>query len=282
MALDPQVVPIKLDKLDTKHDERWIMPGDLVLSQNLRYDRWPRLLKRNGYQQLSAAAGGSELANFKTQLLLGTGSEAFGYSASGLVDKGALEAFSISAKAVRRDANLQTTQDNAIHPFGITVYTWETTASGIGAQYSVVDNTNGQTIVSAISLGATAIKPKALVLGIYVIVLFIDTSTNNLRFIAIPAANPTNPTTVANLATDANASNIYDAAVLMGAGGSLVFAYHNAIGGTTSVSVRLLTTGIVVSSATLPNTGTDVPTNCLGVFIDTGGNVWISYWQGTS
>jgi hypothetical protein len=114
------------------------------------------------------------LASYKSQLLLGTGAEAFSYAASGLVDKGVLEILTVSARAVRRDAYAQSdagfrgapARDHRLHLGEL---------AG-GSQYSVFDTATGQPIVSGVSLGATAFKPKALAIGQYVVIVFYDTS----------------------------------------------------------------------------------------------------------
>jgi hypothetical protein len=151
VALVPSKVPVRLGKLDTKTDDRWGIPGNLTASQNLIFDNWPKLRKRNGYAQITKAAAGAMLASYKSQLLLGSGAEAFSYATSGLVDKGVLESLTVGARAVRRDAYAESVPDSAVHPLGITVYTWESSVGG--AQYSVFDTATGQPIVSGVSLG---------------------------------------------------------------------------------------------------------------------------------
>jgi len=280
LALVPRSVPLKLGKLDTKTDPRWVLAGDLVASQNLRFDAWPKLNKRYGYSQIGAAPAGAQLATYKSQLLLGTGAEAYSFATSGLVDKGVLEALTVSARPVRRDTYVETTPDSAVNPNGITVYTWETNASGVAAQYSVFDTATGQPIVSGVSLGATASKPKPLAIGNYVVILYYDTSSNHLRFIAIPTATPASPTAAADFATDPATSQIFDATVIGGLQGQIVCTYANS-GGSNKISLKALTPQLVVGSELIPTT-TEVFTTCCTVFADAAQNVWVAYYSGSA
>lgn len=280
VPLNAVPVPLKVGRLDTKTDDRWAMPGDLVSLQNVVLDNWPKLRKRPGNAQLAQAAAGAQLTTFKSQALLGTGGEAFSYSAAGLIDKGVLESLSVSALPARRDAFVETTPDSAVHPFGITVYTWESTQSGAPAQYSVFDTATGQPIVSAVSLGANASKPKALAIGQYVVIVWVDTSTNHIRFTAIPVSTPTTPNAPADFAIDSNATSVFDCTVIGGLQGQLFLAYANNAG-SNKITLKFLTATLVVSSATIPVTA-EVFTTCTSIFGDASQNVWVAYYSGSA
>jgi hypothetical protein len=266
-------VPLVFKSLNTKTDPRTLLVGDMVSLNNCILDAYPALQKRNGYQQLGASASaGSQIVPFKTQLLLGTGQEAYGYSDTGLVDKGALEAMTVSAKPVRRDAYTQSTVDSAIHPAGISVYTWETT--GGGAQYGVYANDTGQPIIAAVTISSTAVKPKPLVLGPYVVVIYYDTGDSHIRYIAIPAVTPGAPTAATDLATDPNTTPVFDATII---GTNLFLLYANSAG-SDEISVLYMTPALVISSEVTPTT-TDVITTCCAIFGDQSQNVWIAYYE---
>jgi hypothetical protein len=276
-------VPLVFKSLNTKMDSRHLVIGDLIALRNVALDNWPKLNKRNGHKQLTAAAAGSSLNPFKREVLLGTGAEAFSYAAattSNLVDKGVLEAMTVSARPVRRDAYNQTTPDSAVHPLGITVYTWETTAAGIGAQYAVFDTVTGQPIVTGVGLGSTAVKPKALALGANVVILFYDTATNHIRYIVVPALNPTTPSIATDFAIDPATTQIFDATVIGGLYGSLFLVYANN-GGANKITLRYLTAQAVLSATLVPTTA-EAFTTCCSVFGDSSNRVWVAYYNGSA
>lgn len=281
-------VPLKLGALNTKTDPRWVVPGDLVSARNIIFDAWPKLKKRNGYQKIataslleagnaSSATAGAQLVSFKNQLLSGSGLEAYSYAASSMIDKGILESMTVSARAVRRDAYSQSTVDSAVHPSGgISVYTWETTAGG--AQYAVHDTATGQPILAGAQISVGAVKPKPLVIGNYVVVVYYDTTVNHIRYFAVPVAAPT---TIVNAATDfatnPATSALFDAAVI---GGALFLGYANNAG-SNKITLKYLTAALVVSAATVPVTSEAINT-CCTVFGDIQGNVWMGFYDGAS
>lgn len=277
MALVSRTVPVKLGRLDTKVDPRWALAGDLVSSENLQFDSWPKLRKRNGFAQAAAATSGEQLVTYKAnQLLLGTGLEALSYSpaAAGLVDRGVLEALTVSARPVRRDAYVETIPDSAVHPSGITVYTWETSAGG--SQYSVFDSASGQPIVNATSLGVNAAKPKPIAIGNYVVILYYDTGPNHLKYIAIPVTTPGSPTAPADFATNPNTNQVFDATAIAG---QVYVAYaNNAVAN--KISLKLLTSTLVLGAEFTPTSITEEFQTCCAVFGDSSGQrVWLAYFN---
>ncbi len=279
MPLAAQVVPVSLRRLDSKTDEHDLPMGDLSVLENVRFDVPGKFLKRFGFGAIGQASAAAQLAAYKAQLLVATGSKAYSLAASGaLIDKGLLESLSVSALPARRDAYVQTTPDSAVHPQGVTVYTWETSAGG--AQYSVFDTATAQPIVAGVSLGGTASKPKALAFGPNVIVLFYDTSTDRLRFVAIPAANPTAPTAAADFTIDPATTQIFDATVVGGLNGLLVVAYANN-GVANKISLRAMTAALAIGAEVTPMTA-EAFTTCCTVFGDSAQNVWVAYYTGTA
>jgi hypothetical protein len=281
MALQPQVVPVSLGRLDSKIDEHDLPIGDMAVLENVRFDTPGKLLKRYGFDTvLGQVPAGSLLAPFKQQLLVGSGTEAYSLAAgsSSLVDKGVLESMSLSALPVRRDAYMQTTPDSAVHPGGITVYTWETSAGG--SQYAIFDSTTGQPVVSGQQLGTAASRPKPFALGPYVVIIFYEASLTHLQYIAIQASTlaTTAPT---DLATDPSTLNVWDATVVGGvASGSLVLTYLNNAG-SNKITLKYLTAGLVLSAATVPVT-TETYQTCVAIFGDTSNQVWVAYYSSSN
>jgi hypothetical protein len=274
--LTPQTVPVVLAQgVDSKTDSRSVVPGKLVRLQNARLTNPGRIRKRFGYDQIGAAPAGSVLASHKGQLFVGTGAEAYSYAASGLVDKGVLESLGVSVLPVRRDAYTQATPDCAVHPLGVSVYTWETSAGG--AQYAVFDTATGQPIVSGVALGTTAARPKPIVLGNYVVVVYYETASNLLSFVAIPAAAPLSPHAPATFAANPHTSKVFDAAPI---GDRLFLAYRNNSGGASQLSLRYLTTTLTASNEVTISATVGA---CLGIFgNDTDRDVWVAYYDGSA
>lgn len=277
MALVSRTIPVKLGKLDSKTDSRFLLAGDLVASANLAFDNWPKLRKRNGFAQLNAAPAGARLATYKSQLLLGTGAEAFSQAASGLIDKGVLEDITVSALPVRRDAYVETVPDSAVHPAGISVYTWESSV-GFG-QYSVFDTATGQPIVAGVSLG-NVVRIKALAIGSYVVIFYFDNGSSHLKFIAIPVATPSAPTAPVDFATDIAGTHIYDATAVGGLSGQIVVVYQNN-GGSNKITLKPLSPRLVVGAALVPTTAEAINT-CCSIFADSSQNIWVAYYTGSA
>ena len=273
MALLPQILPLQFGKLDTKTDSRFLVPGGLVALRNIRYDSFPKLLKRWGTATFYAAAAGRMLAHFKNQLFLGTGAEAYSIAATGSLDKGMLEAVTLLAQPVVRNAYYQQSPDVAVHPNGITVYTYESNEAGsLVSRYSVFDTATQQPIAVNVLISATGVRPKPLCIGNWVAIVYVDTSTSHVRYLAIPVASPTSPTSPADLATDSQASPVFDATVIGGLQGLVYVAYANAGG---SIAVCGLSAGLAVAPPTVLFNA--VPT-VLSIWQDAALNLWLCYY----
>lgn len=277
MALQAQVVPVKITGFDTKGDDRWHVPGELTMLRNARYDNDPQIEKRWGYAQTAKASAGALLAAYKNQLLIGTGSDAQSYTASGLIAKGVLESMSVHAQPVVRNGYAQQTPDSAVHSLGVTVYTYESIEAGATiARYSVFDTATAQPIVTGVSLGAGTSRPKPLAIGNYVVVVFFDGGTSHLRWISIPAANPTAPSAAADLAIDSNAAPVYDATVIGGPQGQLFVAYATNAG---KIAITFMTSALVVGAEVQPITAAP---GCLAIFGGVAQRVWLAWYAGTT
>lgn len=279
MPLVEQKIPLVFRGLDTKTDPRHQVVGDLVTLQNVRLDAYPKLLKRYGYGPLVAADSGSLLAAYKNQLLIGTGSEAESYTSRGtLVDKGVLESLSLSVQPAVRNAYTQQTCDMAVHSAGITVYTSESIEAGSTvSRYSVFDSATQQPIVSNALVAANALRPKPFALGNYVVIIYFDSVSTDLRQIAIPVVSPSSPLAASDLANDPQtAPVVYDATLIAG---TLYLAYVTTTG---KIAVTTLSPALVAGSEAQLITVTDPTTATLGIFGDTSDNVWIGFGRFTS
>lgn len=226
MALTPNKIPVQFRGLETKLDPRQAVVGDLVLLENVRFDNPPRLNKRYGSRRLTKASAGRQLATFKREVLVGTGFRLMSYSQNGLVDKGVLESFTISSQPIARNVYTQQMPDSAVHSGGIAVFAWESIEGGSTvSRYTVFDSITRQPVVSNVSLGSTAVKPKVLSLGNYVVILYMDSGSGAIRYISIPANDPTRPSAAVDFASNANKTlQLFDATVC---DGKLYLVYLN-------------------------------------------------------
>ncbi len=285
MALEKQVITLSLRQgLDTKSDPKQVISGRLVVLENGVLTKLGAVQKRPGSDALSQSVAGSGsigsariLAAYKNQSLLGTGAEAYSYSASqgAWIDKGLCEAMRVSVTPVVRNSYQQTTQDAAVHPIGVAVVAWEDSAGG--ARYSIVDMATGQPIITSAQIGITAVRPKCAALGNYLVVVYYEQFVaNHLRFVAIPVTNPQTLAVPIDITANANANQAFDVTV---SNDRMFVAYANTAGGATQVSARYVTSALVVSSE-VQLSASVVPT-AVATFADQIPNAWVAWANGT-
>jgi hypothetical protein len=282
MALDRQTVSIALTQgLDTKSDPKQVIPGKLVTLENGYFKRTGSILKRNGYTPLptaivggSSVGAGRSISTFKSELFATTGATAYSLSANGWVSKGACEACEVSSFPLVRNGYQQTACDMS-EVDTIRVVSWEDSSGGV--RYSVFDIATGQPIVNNQLVSAVGVKPNVLTWGHYVGIFYAETTTNNIRCMAISSASPTT-STVFDVATNGNASRHFDGQY-SGVTNNVYFGYQNDVG---TISLRYVTNTLTVSAETvIAGSGVGAASN-LSVAEDASGNVWCGFWDGTS
>lgn len=284
MALQKQLIPIPFSKgLDTKTDFKQVMQGKLLILENGIFTSPGRIMKRNGYAALNMLiqdtatkiTSGTGLANFKNELLVLTGTEAYSRSesTSRWSDKQTITNLELSTAQVTRNTFIQTTPDVAVHSSGLQVVTYQDSRGG--SRYTVIDLTTQEQLVSDKLITATAIKPKPFALGNFLVILYVDTSTDNLVLLPIPVVSPTQPLALVNLALGINTAHPnYDAT-----------AYSNQL----FVAVNQQTTGIgtlfvnqFLTVGSTVTTAGESASSCIGVVIDPVlAQLWVTYHNGT-
>jgi hypothetical protein len=281
MALERQTLPIRLGGMDSKTDNLWAVPGDFIDIRNVIYDNWPKIRKRNGYRRLMKQDAGALASVFKSQVLMGTGQDAWAYSASGdAVNVGALPSISVSTQAAARDIYTKQTPDVAVHPSGITVVTFESVEGGSPvARYSVLDTATQQFLVRGQAIGANAERPRCSILGGYVVIIYFDSVLNSVRFIGIPATSPGTPTDPADIVVS-TAAGIFDAALVGGQHGRLFVLAQSG----TTPTLLYITTGLAVSSGLAVTTATTMTAAAVFAGADESGTqeVWAVWQAGTT
>lgn len=181
--------------LDTKTDPKRVTPGKfLQLSNSVFQDT--SLKKRNGFGMLPSlpVTNTTTLTTFGGSLAaVGTALYNYAPETQSWFSKGAITPVSTTATPLVRTATSQTKQDVAITSDGLSCTVWED--SDGTSKYQINDTGSSQIVVGVTSLPATAVQPRAFVLGSYFIVTFLATVTaaTHLQYIAIPLLNPSNP-----------------------------------------------------------------------------------------
>ena len=283
MTIQKQIVPISFAQgIDTKSDPKQVVAGKMLRLENAVFGSTGRVKKRNGYRALAKdimgvpqstsgeLSSGESIGTFKAELFLGTGSEGYGWSAAGWVDKGLCEALSVGARPVVRNNYQQTSPDLAVHQAsGLSLCAWEDSAGGV--KYSIYDTDTGQPVVVNAVASATASRPKTMTLGPYLVVLYYD--AGNIKAIPIPVVTPSNPGATVTVASNASATfQAYDASVV---GSKLMVAYAN---NTPDVSVVSIDIRMSVSAESVI---ADLPGYAIAVWGDTSNNVWVAYAAGS-
>lgn len=286
MALDKQVIPIAIGQgLDTKTDPKKVIPGKLLVAENMVFTTPGLLKKRNGFESFSKSIvgststidTGSALANYKSELLVFSGSELYSRSSStdNFSDKGSGTSINLSINPIVRNAYAQTTPDSAYHSIGLKLFTWEDSRGG--SRYSIVDVNTGMFIANDQVLLSTAVTPKPFVLGNYFVIIYRDTASNNLRFKTISVLSPTVLNAAADIANDySSGTPLYDATII---GSRLFVAYNNVAG--THITGRYVNEALAVSAGVTLNA--EIATTCLTVVGDeTLQRMWVGYYNGSA
>lgn len=195
-GLQKQVVPVNFGGgIDTKTDSKLVVPGKVLLLENAVFKKRNRYDKRNGNRKIpnvavdgTAIASPDGLAVFNDELLEYAGQRLYSYSsgAGKWVDKGPVVSAIVRSSSVIRNTATQTQVDSATVN-GVTVYAWEDSRGGVRA--SVFDEANGTSLLSDVSLDASASRPRCLAFGSFLYVFYYKSGSLYVRRI-----NPLEPT----------------------------------------------------------------------------------------
>lgn len=173
MPLQKQQIPVQFaGGLDTKTDDKQVVPGKFLSLENAVFTNPGKLQKRNGLNLLSQTIDqnngdineGQALSTFQDQLLLFTGAKAYSRLSHNekWTDKGNVSSVINTSYQIVRNGYQQSNVDgNKIS--GVECYAWEDSRGGL--RYSIVDSVTGNFIVSDQLLNAYGEKPKVLALN---------------------------------------------------------------------------------------------------------------------
>lgn len=274
MTLQDQVFPIVFAQgLDTKDDDKQVIPGKLLELQNGIFTNTGKINKRFGYDILTTNSNsggtltvGNALSSFNNELLQFTGTQILSYSPNSAVWVGKGNAVSVVAtnnQVIRSGSTQQLNPDGNVAS-GIEVYAWEDSRGDV--RYSVVDNTTKSFLVTDRSLVVGASRPKVMTFASNFVIMYVV--SGQIRYSLINYSNPFSVSSSVILTTSLNAAANYDAAVI---GTKLYVAYYNV---TNTVSVATLDSSFNIGS--IPSAGNaGEGTNGVAIFGDSSNNNWV-------
>lgn len=283
MALGKQNVSISLaEGLDTKTDSKQVLPGKLLLLENATFISPKKIQKCNGYTSLGTSGieptttfSAMALTTYKDELNLFTNETFYSYSPdlTAWTSKGEFFDLEVTSTPIVRNTATQTSPDCTMHPTGLSVYTWEDSRGS--SRYSVVDSVTGEYIVQDAPLGANVSRPKPMSVGQSVVILYVDSVTNQMSRVTLAVTTPTILSAPVLLTLNMSAANPKYDATLNGV--SIYVAYNNSTGGIGMFSIS----AFLVQSLVHTQAGAQA-TEAIGVVGDVSGNFWVGYADGAA
>lgn len=273
MPLVPQNIPIDFDGgLDTKTDEKHVLPGRLLVLENAVRTKNKRLEKRPGYRALPARtltaetmASGDSLAAYNDEALVYAGQRLYSYSPGSerFADKGAVVSAIVKTKQVIRNTAQQSQADSATNG-GLTVYAWEDSRGGVRA--SVYDETTGAALLEDKVLDASASRARCVAFKEQLFVFYYKSGTLYAR-----SATATAFGSAVTVSSTVNTTNpVYD--VYDYEGVRLFFAH--AVQGASEVLLGVANDQLTVTSST---TISEAAVDCVAVMGGPSGRIYVAY-----
>lgn len=215
MTLQKQLVSVDLSGgIDTKTDEKLVLPSSLVELENGVFTVGSSITKRNGYSKLqdvqldgTALPTGDALTSLKNELLVFGSNKLYSYT-SGLgrwLDRGGFRSATTSASNLVRNESEQSAVD-ACETQNTILYAWEDTSGGVRA--SVVDGVSNTVILDNQLISATGKCPRCVVLGNNLTLIYVDTSgTDSIKSTQVNVLEPTSFSSAKTLYTDVNTTS---------------------------------------------------------------------------
>jgi len=186
--------------IDTKTDQKLIMPANLTALENGVFSTGGALRKRNGFKDLVSLQSGKGLAVRDSELLLFGAAfsndptphmHSYSPATGKAKDLGVVRAPAISSSGIYADTGSQTFGDCATNG-GVTIYAYEESSSLF---WLLKDETTGALITPPAALTDTKpTKPRCIAAGPYLFLFYLDgvgTGTVNLKVRTITPSNTT-------------------------------------------------------------------------------------------
>jgi len=286
MPLLKQTISIPFDKgMDTKTDEKLVMPGKLLLLENGTFVKGRKIKKRNGTVSLTKhilgqtspdLTDGDGIASFNDELIAFADDKLYSFSDTNQswINKGDLTSAIVEQTGVLRN-NYQQTQVDLCHNSGITLYAWKDSRGGVRA--SVLDETTGAQIQSDVLISATAELPKCHAIAGFLYIFYKD--VGNLAWVRLSVGAPQTFSSPANLKTDLHTTEGWFDVVNFGT--RMVMTYHK---NDTTVHIFFMNSSAVDSPMGSPVeiTIAERAKNCLTIFNLDDLYIFVGYHNNTS
>jgi len=264
-----------LGGVDTKTDDKQVVPGKLLSLENGLLTKIGKVIKRNGYQQLGGnLTTGNSVTTFQEELLVYDGTTAYSYAPSldSMTNKGALNVIAMTSSPVIRNTYQQTNADSVVHPSGLEVYTWDDSRGG--SRYTCVDESTDQIVVNDALLNINASKVKPVVCGQYVLLFFYDSVLQRIRCVPIPVLNPSAPLAAIEIGAPSTTNPNFDACAI----GDRAFVAFN----TNASSIGVLYLNAFLQASSTTTISGENANGCITIFGDASNNAIVGYYNGTA
>lgn len=255
MGLQEQHVAFKFaGGVETKMDSKAVPAVRLLALENGVFTRAISIKKRNGYERLSGAIDGSvsliegarRLAARDDELLLFTQASCYSKQsgADQWSDAGALVAPIGYDRAAVHTGTAQTAPDHATSA-GVSVYAWQDSLGGVW--WTTVDAANGSVMRAPAQAHASGARPRCVVAGGSLVVLYAVPSQREIRARVINTSTPTADVAEVIVVSDLDTTHgYYDVVPTARTGTPALIAWHEHA--TTHVRVGYMTGAGVLGS----------------------------------
>ncbi len=184
MALDFRTVSVPFNQgLDTKTDDKLVLPGKLIDLKNGVFQEGGKIKKRQGFSRLSKSdilnsttfTEGSEIQSFGDELILYAANQFNTYSltSDGWLDKGDMISFKVSSKTIIDNNYKQTQQDMAVND-NVVVHAWRDERDSGSIRATVYDNQTGAEYQTDVQISATGTRPRVIAILNLIFIWYAD------------------------------------------------------------------------------------------------------------
>jgi hypothetical protein len=282
MPLQKQSLPINFQNgLDTKTDPLQVSPGKFLELENTVFTKAGLLQKRNGFQQLTSLPNTNYqyLTTFQGNLTaIGTNVAALNESSQSWVTKGTYVPLKLSTQALLRSSSNQAQADSVVSSGGLVCTVYTNSSPSTTYNYVISDAATGQNVVAPTAISGASEPPRVFLLGNYFLILF--SQSTNLKYIAIPIAQPSSPGTATTWVTNylaAGTQLAFDGVVF----NNNLYVAYNANDGAGAIRMTYMNSFLVLQTG---STGTNVANtksaSMIAVCADaTNSIIWVSYYK---
>lgn len=276
-------VPISFSGgLDTKTDEKLVLPGKLTVLENGVFKSARKIGKRNGYTLIASLTAGSTLAFLRNELLAIGANRISSYSdaTAAMVDKGPVVSVHAELQQIIRNSYQQTTPDIAISG-NIALLAWKDSRGGVRA--TVLDLLTGTPILADTQVSATGKFPHCVAIGQYLVVVYADSTNLKYRKVAINSGTAFDAE--ATLFNDLNGTTSYFDVVETS--NALAVTYMNGSSQITLAYVTLNSSSNLVPGTALLGFPTAITiaeaiTTTIGLFVEPSTQAFFIVWHNTT